>query len=455
MRELGRVIRAYYHDRHTQWDTIIKRFVDTVNNTQHFSTGEAPVELYPEIQGEMQIDERIIPETYRAKDRRETIEEIRRHLKKKATERKKQTDKHGEAKQFVNGDMVWVRLHRRSDASRRVTRKIHLVYQGPYKIKEIIRKNAYLIEDLDGQTIGTYNSRQLRPHREPKLKQYREHERGETIEREPVRRTETIKINEEPKIHNGPSEKNSRDKLKEKNLSRDKGKEDEKHRSKKKNKNRRENEDLRRIEVVKLRPIESLRYKHLRENTRKSDEASIEIKEEIASNEERENTKCYALEKYDERLTEINGEPCAYNYRECKARKVGTEDEFQRGKSRKAITVQSWFTCVQPSRVTSERTNDIISSQAKKKTNEEVTRKNRLTDDHRGNNKEKSGDRQYPAATKRKRERPRVSSAEDSERATHEKKTKRRRTNGNNRPLILAYDQRKGLREQIRWKDIR
>jgi len=154
MRELGRVIRAYYHDKHTQWDTIIERFVETINNTQHFSTGEAPIELYPEIENRRQIDERILPAIHHAGDRQETIEKIRRHLKKKAADRKKQTDKHGEAKEYANGDLVWTRLHRRSDASRKVTRKIHLVYQGPYKIRETIRKNAYLIEDLDGQTIG-------------------------------------------------------------------------------------------------------------------------------------------------------------------------------------------------------------------------------------------------------------------------------------------------------------
>lgn len=33
-----------------------------------------------------------------------------------------------------------------------------------------MRRNAYLIEDEDGNTLGTFNSRQLKPHREAKLK---------------------------------------------------------------------------------------------------------------------------------------------------------------------------------------------------------------------------------------------------------------------------------------------
>lgn len=106
-------------------------------------------------------------ENINAEQRREKIQ---RHLQEKATVRKKQTDKHGPAKEFETGDKIWIKLHRRSDASRRVTRKIHLVYQGPYKINRVIRKNAYLIESLDGQKIiGTYNARQIRPHREPQL----------------------------------------------------------------------------------------------------------------------------------------------------------------------------------------------------------------------------------------------------------------------------------------------
>lgn len=39
------------------------------------------------------------------------------------------------------------------------------------RIREIIRKNAYLIEDLEGQTLGVFNSRQIRPHRESRLEE--------------------------------------------------------------------------------------------------------------------------------------------------------------------------------------------------------------------------------------------------------------------------------------------
>lgn len=45
-----------------------------------------------------------------------------------------------------------------------------MVYDGPYRIKREVRRNAYVVEDLKGNVVGTYNSRQLRPNREAKLK---------------------------------------------------------------------------------------------------------------------------------------------------------------------------------------------------------------------------------------------------------------------------------------------
>ncbi|XP_018314212.1 trichohyalin-like [Mycetomoellerius zeteki] len=57
-------------------------------------------------------------------------------------------------------------MHRRSDASRKLTKKIHILFDGPYQIVRIVRRNAYVIADLDDNEIGVYNSRQIRPHRE-------------------------------------------------------------------------------------------------------------------------------------------------------------------------------------------------------------------------------------------------------------------------------------------------
>jgi len=100
----------------------------------------------------------------------EKIQRTADFLKKRAAQRKRQTDKHREAETYQPGTKVCVKIHRRSDASRRLIRKIHLVYDGPYLICNEIRLNAYTVEDENGDTVGVFNSRLLKPHREAKLK---------------------------------------------------------------------------------------------------------------------------------------------------------------------------------------------------------------------------------------------------------------------------------------------
>ncbi|KMQ93080.1 gag-pol polyprotein [Lasius niger] len=138
-----------------------------------------PVELHTGIEKPFKIDPRLKPlrEDENKEEREEEVEIVERRietaretLKARAQQRKRQTDKHGETEAYRPGDKVWEKLHRRSDANCRLTRKIHLVYNGPYKIREEVRRNAYLIEDEEGNMLGTFNSRQIKPHREVKLK---------------------------------------------------------------------------------------------------------------------------------------------------------------------------------------------------------------------------------------------------------------------------------------------
>jgi len=61
-------------------------------------------------------------------------------------------------------------MHHKSKKFRQLIKMIHPVYEGPYQIKEEIRPNAYLVQDLEGRVIGVYNARQLRSHRDPEYK---------------------------------------------------------------------------------------------------------------------------------------------------------------------------------------------------------------------------------------------------------------------------------------------
>ncbi|KMQ89852.1 s68306 pol retrotransposon woot [Lasius niger] len=176
MREIGRIVRVYAHTNQTRWDRIVKRAENTINITTHRSTEYRPIDLYIDFPEPLFIDRRLKPKRMEEEegDGEEIIEkriEIATEvLNKRAQQRKTQMDKHGEREAYQPNDKVWVKLHRRSDANRRLTKKIHLVYEGPFVIQNEVRKNAYVVKDSDDNVIGTFNSRQLRPHRETKLK---------------------------------------------------------------------------------------------------------------------------------------------------------------------------------------------------------------------------------------------------------------------------------------------
>lgn len=198
-------------------------------------------------------------------------------------------------------------------------------------------------------------------------------------------------------------------------------------------------------------------------------DTNIEVKEEIVSDEENENTNYFALERYDEKLIEINGTPLAYDYREQKTRRIKTNKKTHEDRVENADespTSQSWFTCIQPiqsihlppikqsdnskintnkkenEQKTDGRTvvtdkhanaeNDTSPIKRIKKplthtaktpndTAEKTTRENFPSEVSRKDNESRSGDSERPATTKRKRERNRASSAEDTERMTRVK----------------------------------
>lgn len=129
MRELGRIIRTYAHSKQTVWDQIINRAESVINATEHRSTGFRPIDLHGNIDNELKMDERLLPEgELKEKDILTNIEFAARKLEYRMNQRRRQAEKYGEAERYTIGRKVWIKLHRRSDKSRRLTKKIHLVY---------------------------------------------------------------------------------------------------------------------------------------------------------------------------------------------------------------------------------------------------------------------------------------------------------------------------------------
>lgn len=178
MRELGRVIRAYAYRRQTRWREIIPRLERTINATAHRSTGLRPVDLHENINMPLRVDERLEPVDQPILGRREIMETAKTNLRKRAEERARQAEKKLTAPVYQVGDRIWLKVHKRSDRSRGTAKKIFPIYDGPYKVTEIVRPNVYLVKDEYGNIMGTFNSRQIRPHRKPRLKPHRDARRA-------------------------------------------------------------------------------------------------------------------------------------------------------------------------------------------------------------------------------------------------------------------------------------
>lgn len=170
MRELGRIIRVYAQHKHNIWDKVFPRAERVFNETEHRSTGYRPVDLHADQVETLEIDPRLIPTDRQEKDVLTNIQFAIEKLKWRAQERKKQADKKEVAPEYGPGVKVWIKVHKHSDKQKNRTNKLYPLYEGPYIIDSRVRQNAYLVEKLDGTKLGTYNSRQLRPHREAKFK---------------------------------------------------------------------------------------------------------------------------------------------------------------------------------------------------------------------------------------------------------------------------------------------
>lgn len=171
IRGIGRALLVYACDNHRRWDEVLLRVEQVINATKHSSTDATPAELEGRT-ADLTIGppETLKPiETVR-RDRNELNRLAREHLAKMTDKRRREAEKHDTANRYTQGDLVWLKSHRRSDMRRAKTRKLFPLYEGPFRVDSQIYPNAYKITRLTGEILGTYNTRQLKPHRVPTWK---------------------------------------------------------------------------------------------------------------------------------------------------------------------------------------------------------------------------------------------------------------------------------------------
>lgn len=163
MRELGRMFRMLCSTKHTSWAKVVPKIELYLNFTTHCSTGFTPYELH---YGKSVIEDikKIInyPEGTESMSRERMIMLARERLTEAFAQRKLKQKNLNPIELHV-GQEVLLRVPHLSNQIEGVIKKFFDLYEGPYLIKKMIGKNAFVLETDEGRELnGTYNRTSLR-----------------------------------------------------------------------------------------------------------------------------------------------------------------------------------------------------------------------------------------------------------------------------------------------------
>lgn len=164
MREIGRLLRTYCFDRHSSWADAVVLVNKFLNFHVHSSTGYAPDELVTGKKLRDALSECIVfPLGEKELGQAEKIMSVREKLKQEAERR--QAQQKGRRHVFHEGDLVLLRTDERSNTVNNESKKLFLVYDGPYTLARQVGPNAWELTFTTGEKgiKGTYNSHALKP----------------------------------------------------------------------------------------------------------------------------------------------------------------------------------------------------------------------------------------------------------------------------------------------------
>lgn len=162
MKEIGRLLRTYCSNKNTAWASYIKDIEDCLNCIPHSSTGRSAIEIITGKKPRYMLHdaiEKILPE------QKETPAEIRDSVWQMlltTSKKRKDNRKHKQDRLQVN-DLVLLKMNPMSSASDGVTKKLQLIYDGPFKVTQVLQENVYEISYLYTDVKrGNYNIRNLK-----------------------------------------------------------------------------------------------------------------------------------------------------------------------------------------------------------------------------------------------------------------------------------------------------
>lgn len=161
-REIGRILRTYCHNKQTTWPAYVPFMNVLFNNLIQESTGITPVSLhfgrpanYNWIRRLGKVQEEQLPGHH------VLIETARKRMFTLAKRRGKNRKSHPA---FRVGELVLLKERPTSNFFSKETKKLFLVFSGPYSIQRVIKNNAYELWCNKRNSIrGVFNADSLKP----------------------------------------------------------------------------------------------------------------------------------------------------------------------------------------------------------------------------------------------------------------------------------------------------
>lgn len=150
MREIARILRTYCHDHHSKWAVNISLFEEFLNSVVHEATGFAPNELQFGEDRNRLLPPSVSPPACTLLSPEQKLVLAEASLKSKAERRAIRYPGRPYVR-FAIGDAVLLKANNLSSALKAETKKLLLLFEGPYRIKKEIRDDTYVLGYMENQ----------------------------------------------------------------------------------------------------------------------------------------------------------------------------------------------------------------------------------------------------------------------------------------------------------------
>lgn len=175
-RNIKTALAIFAKENHRNWDQHLPFIQFALNSAMSETTGYSPNKLMfgREIEQPFSADPALLNGSKSPFDPNAHVQQVDGELARiyakavEATNRaKKEQQKQYNLRHrpvvFSKGDLVWLQNFQKSNAADYLTAKLLPKYNGPYRIKDVLSRSQYELEDLNGKEHGRWNVTHLKP----------------------------------------------------------------------------------------------------------------------------------------------------------------------------------------------------------------------------------------------------------------------------------------------------